>query len=120
MQVRVLFFGSLRDLIGKTSDSVSLPEGADLTALLEHYTRNKPAISGLVPSLALSVNQEYASRSTKLRDHDEVALLPPVSGGTELKGKYCEIVRQAISTQAIADGMKRGEDGAVVVFEGIV
>jgi MoaE-MoaD fusion protein len=120
MQVRVLFFGSLRDLMGKTSDSVSLPEGADLKELLAHFARNKPAMIELIPSLAVSVNQEYAGRDAKLKDQDEVALLPPVSGGSTLNDQRCEIVREKIATQAIADSMKRGEDGAVVIFEGIV
>jgi molybdopterin synthase catalytic subunit len=120
MQVRVLFFGSLRDMMGKNSDLVSLPEGTDLKELLSFFSRNKPAIAELLPSLAISVNQEYANRDTKLRDRDEVALLPPVSGGTNLLGQHCEIVREKIATQAIADSMKRGEDGAVVIFEGIV
>jgi MoaE-MoaD fusion protein len=120
MQVRVLFFGSLRDLMGKQVDSVTLREGADLQELLAIFTRNNPRIAELLPSLAISVNQEYANRDAKLNDNDEIALLPPVSGGTELKGQYCEIVRDKIRTQEIADSMKRGEDGAVVVFEGIV
>lgn len=121
MQVRVLFFGTLRDVMGKSSDSISLPDGADLSQLLERFTRDKAAIAALVPSLAIAVNEEYATRDMKLHDQDEVALLPPVSGGKgELSGRHCEIVREKIDTQGIADSMKRGEDGAVVVFEGIV
>src|SRR5512141_2478469 len=122
MQVRVLFFASLRDVMGKAADSVSLPEGAALSYLLETFTRDKPAITAFIPSLAISVNQEYATRDTKLNDRDEVAFLPPVSGGSVNReprnGKHCSIVRTAIDTQAVVGPLKRGEDGAVVVFEG--
>jgi molybdopterin converting factor subunit 1 len=120
MQVRVLFFGSLRDLMGKASDMVAMPDGADLSQLLDRFTRDKPAVAALIPSLAISVNQEYATRDVRLKDSDEVALLPPVSGGTSISGKHCEIVRTKIDTTSVVGPMKRGVDGAVVVFEGIV
>ena len=120
MQVRVLFFGSLRDLMGKSSDTMALPEGADLSQLLESFKRDKPAVAALLPSLAISINQEYATRDMRLNDSDEVALLPPVSGGIQTEGKYCALVRTKIDPAAVVVPMKRGEDGAVVVFEGIV
>ena len=121
MQVKVLFFGTLRDVMGEGERTVSLPESATLSQLLEEFRRDKPPISALLPSLAISVNQEYATRDVKLQDQDEVALLPPVSGGNGLSaGKHCAIVRAAIDTPAIVEPLKRAEDGAVVVFDGIV
>jgi molybdopterin synthase catalytic subunit len=68
-------------------------------------------------SIAVAVNQEYAGAETVLRSDDEVALLPPVSGGS---GKAASIVRDAIDTQGVLARIKRGEDGAAVVFEGVV
>jgi molybdopterin synthase catalytic subunit len=122
MQVRVLFFGSLRDLLGRASETVSLPEGAPLSQLLDRYAREKPALSGFLPSIALSVNQEYATRDLRLHDRDEVALLPPVSGGMEaaLSGQFCTIVRNKIDVAGFVEMLKRPEDGAVAVFEGTV
>ncbi len=120
MQVKLLFFGRLRDLMTRSSDTIALPEGADLSQLLALLTRDKPAISALIPSLAISINEEYATRDMKLRDQDEVALLPPVSGGSGLEGKHSAIVRERIVAPAIVEPMKRGEDGALVVFDGIV
>src|SRR4051812_30542790 len=98
MQVKVLFFGALRDVMGKSSETVELPENALVVHLLEHYSGRAPKLEGLLPSVAVSVNQEYASRTTALSDRDEVALLPPVSGGNgaELRGRYSEIVRNKI------------------------
>jgi MoaE-MoaD fusion protein len=122
MQVKVLFFGSLRDLLGRSSETLSLPDGAPLSHLLDHYSRQTPAIHQLLPSIAMSVNQEYATRDLRLSDRDEVALLPPVSGGAEpvVSGQYCTIVRNKIDVTGLVEKMKKGDDGAVVAFEGTV
>ncbi len=67
---------------------------------------------------AVAVNQEYASPQRTLREGDEVAILPPVSGGAGAGG--VEIVREPIATEAILTEVKAGGDGAVCVFDGIV
>ena len=125
MQVRVLFFGVLKDLAGKPSDSLSLPENATLGDVLSHYEQVIPRLKDTASSLAMSVNQEYAGPATRLRPGDEVALLPPVSGGSDGetpsgKPSHATIVREAINTTAILKEIKRPEDGAAAVFEGIV
>jgi molybdopterin synthase catalytic subunit/molybdopterin converting factor small subunit len=123
MQVRVLLFGVLKDLTGRESDSLSLPEGATLADVLRHYETHITLPKDLLASLATAVNQEYAARNTRLKANDEVALLPPVSGGSqgEMSGrKRARIVREAIIPANIVAAIKRPEDGAVAVFEGIV
>ena len=122
MQVRVLFFGSLRDFFGRSSETVTLPEGAPVSQLLDRYLGERPDLMRFLPSIALSVNQEYATRDLCLHDRDEVGLLPPVSGGAEatVSGQYCTIVRNKIDVAGFVEMLKRAEDGAVVVFEGTV
>ena len=122
MQVRVLFFGMLRDLLGRSSETVTLPDGAPLSQLLDRFTAEKPDLNQMLPSLALSVNQEYATGDLRLHDLDEVALLPPVSGGADPtnSGQHCTIVRNKIDVSGFVDSVRRPEDGAVVVFEGTV
>jgi MoaE-MoaD fusion protein len=124
MRVRVLFFGQLRDIIGRQEDSLELQQGARVSEVMSHYAQEFPGFQPISASIACSVNQEYASGSAVLRDGDEVGLLPPVSGGKsgvkELETPQCAIVRQTISSHQIADEIKAGHDGAVVVFEGIV
>jgi MoaE-MoaD fusion protein len=129
MRVRVLFFGMLKDLAGKASDAVDLRDGASLQDLLAYYQAQIPRLSECLPSLALAVNQRYSDLDRKLKEDDEVALLPPVSGGARdiedeksAKGELAgaTIVRDRIATQPTIDAIKRGEDGAVVIFEGIV
>jgi MoaE-MoaD fusion protein len=119
VKVRVLFFGMLKETAGRAADSAELADGATLADLLRHYERTTPKIKAMLPLIAVSINQEYARPTDRLRDGDEVALLPPVSGGAS-RTEHCAIVRERIETQRILDGIKRGEDGATAVFEGIV
>ena len=127
MQIRVLFFGIVKDLAGKPSDSLSLPENATLGDVLSHYEQVIPRLKEMAPSLAMSINQEYAGLATRLKTGDEVALLPPVSGGiadgagnTEKRSPHAAIVRETIEAAPILQSIKRPEDGAAAVFEGIV
>jgi molybdopterin converting factor subunit 1 len=116
MRVQVLFFGQLKDLTGRSSESLPLGDRATLGDVLRHYVREFPTLGKLSASLALSVNQEYASPDAPLRDGDEVALLPPVSGGAVRAGIVC----QKIDAEAIVASIKLPEDGAVAVFDGVV
>jgi MoaE-MoaD fusion protein len=123
MRVRVLFFGILKDIVGKPADEIDLPDGASVRDVLARYESHMPRLKESLPSLALAVNQEYAGPDTKLKADDEIALLPPVSGGApEPAGRqrYATIVREVIDTQRVVDALKRGEDGAALVFEGVV
>jgi molybdopterin synthase catalytic subunit len=126
MQVRVLFFGVLKDLAGHASESLSLPDHATLADVLHHYETKIALPQSLLRSLAMSVNREYAPANTKLQEDDEVALLPPVSGGSgtpsdpPAQAAHVRIIREKIDTDAILARIKRPEDGAVAVFEGIV
>ena len=124
MRVRVLFFGMLKDRMGKSSDLLELPEGASIRDLLAHYATEVPRLKESLPALAVAVNQVYASPEAKLKAGDEVALLPPVSGGsaneTVQPARYASIVRNPIDSQQVLNSIKRGEDGAALVFEGVV
>jgi len=125
MRVQILFFGMLKDLLGKTTDSVEIPEGASVGEMLAEYGKKNPQLKDSLSSLAVAVNQHYAGPETVLKAGDEVALLPPVSGGTARetpKGRrrYAQIVREPIETERILAAVKRGEDGAALVFEGVV
>jgi MoaE-MoaD fusion protein len=129
MRVRVLLFGQLRDIVGRQEEFLELRPGARVSEIMSHYEQKFPGFKPISASLACSVNQEYAPVSSVLRDGDEVGLLPPVSGGKsagtkssvgEQQSPQCAIVRQTISSQQITESIKAAQDGAVVVFEGIV
>jgi len=116
MLIRVLFFGLLKDLVGRSTETVELPEGARLQELLAHYAGQFPRLREMLPALALSVNQEYSRGDRLLRAGDEVALLPPVSGGAP----RALITHDRIDSVSVAECLKRPEDGSSVIFEGVV
>jgi MoaE-MoaD fusion protein len=120
MRVRVLFFGILKNVVGKPEDEIEVPESASVRDVLARYVSTAPQLKESLAPLALAVNQHYAGPDTKLRPGDEIALLPPVSGGAETGRRYASIVREAIHSHRVVEELKRGEDGAVVVFEGVV
>ncbi len=138
MRVRVLFFGMLKEMVGKSADTIDLPDGASVADILNQYGSQIPRLQAVLPSLALAVNQQYASPGTKLKSDDEVAMLPPVSGGSDSPASEAparqtsavsersepkvraSIIRDPIDTQQALTAIKRPEDGAAVVFEGVV
>jgi molybdopterin synthase catalytic subunit len=138
MRVRVLPFGVSKDWLGAAAATVELPEGASVADLLERLRQNLSArMNGRGPAdvlrgVAVSVNAEYATAGHVLREGDEVGLLPPVSGGsaaraakaseeyTEEPPVFIALTREAIDAEKLVAAAKRGEDGAVVVFDGIV
>ena len=81
MVVKVLFFASCRDLVGTPEASVSLPDCARVTDLLARLAEEHPRLQEMEASLMVSVNRAYVDRTRRLSDGDEVAFIPPVSGG---------------------------------------
>jgi molybdopterin synthase catalytic subunit len=118
VKVEVLFFGLSHDLTGFDRESLEVVEGTTLRELRRQYEDRFPRLREMATSLLTAVNQEVAEPSQVLGEGDEVAFMPPVSGGAS--GDFFLITREPIPTQKLADDMKAPEDGAVVVFEGVV
>lgn len=122
MQVRVLFFGVLKDLLSSSGEARTLPEGATVAGLLEDLRNG--AGHPVWGALAVAVNCEYANRAKVLHEGDEVALLPPVSGGTEDANAHRKpvvaLVRERIDRDALVAKLQQPGAGAIVVFDGIV
>jgi molybdopterin synthase catalytic subunit/molybdopterin converting factor small subunit len=116
MQVHVLPFGVLKDWLGASSSTIELDHGATVADLLVRIATTDPARSAA-----------YAPAGHVLRDGDEVGLLPPVSGGSDApeasvsdQAVLTALTHTAIDADKLIAQAKRGEDGAVVVFDGIV
>ncbi len=118
MKVNVLFFGVTHDLTGMAQEHVDLPAGESLEGLRRRYETRFPSLLSVSGSLLLAVNQEIAKASTLLQDGDEVAFMPPVSGGTG--SDVYRITRDSICAADLAGQLRAPRDGAVLVFEGIV
>ena len=81
VRVKVLFFGRLRELIGLSEETPELPEGATLAQVFDKYAERSPKLAGFRGSMVVSRNQEFAAWDTRVAAGDEIAFLPPVSGG---------------------------------------
>jgi molybdopterin synthase catalytic subunit len=132
VKVRVLFFGMLKEVVGRASDEVELGAGSRLQDLFDRYASGAPRLLDYERSIVLARNHEFAGRDAEIHDGDEVAFLPPVSGGTGIAtpytheiadsetGNFFALTRQPIDTRSIVARLQRPEDGAVVDFEGVV
>jgi MoaE-MoaD fusion protein len=119
MHVRVLLFGVLKDLFPEGIESVELPAGATVATLLDYFRTLASQQQALWASIAVAVNQQYAGLTQPLMDGDEVALLPPVSGGSG-HASHVALMLEPIKPELLIRVLKQGEDGAVVTFDGIV
>ena len=81
LRVKVLFFGRVRELVGLSEESLEVAKATTLHDLFQTYVERFPQISGFRSSLVASRNQEFAAWNSLLANGDEVAFLPPVSGG---------------------------------------
>lgn len=124
MRVRVLFFGRLKELAGCTEDWAELPSGATVEELFLFYAARAREMDTFRPSLAAAVNEGLVKWNTPLQEGDEVAFLPPVSGGADTgvsaAREVIELVRTPIRSAEYQALVKSPPDGAVVVFDGIV
>jgi molybdopterin synthase catalytic subunit len=123
MQVRVLFFGQLKEIVGVEQENADLSDGSRVGDLFDRYGRQFPALAEFRSSIAASVNQEYVSWDASLAPGDEIAFLPPVSGGSTeavAMDDIFRIVRDPIDSGEIVENLKAPEDGALVVFDGFV
>src|SRR5579884_838320 len=125
MRVRVLFFGILKDIVGRSEEAVEVAPDSTIAGLFQVYSERFETLRDKRPSILFARNREFTTPETVLADNDEVALLPPVSGGSGAAvqdeiGHYFAITRRTIDSRALVSRLQQPEDGAVVVFEGVV
>jgi MoaE-MoaD fusion protein len=127
MRVRVLFFGVLKDIVGAAEETAEAPPQATLGSLFDSYCDRFETLRERRSSILFARNREFATPEIALAENDEVAFLPPVSGGSsaalrieDAAGHLFAITREPIDSQQLARSLQRSEDGAVVVFEGVV
>ena len=125
MQIKVLFFGMLKDIVGRVEECATVEDGSNIGRLYEIYAARFPRLADHSSSILFSRNREFVNRSEFLHEGDEVAFLPPVSGGCgqSVDGEpstFCRLTRDPIDTRPLVDELQRSRDGAVIVFEGVV
>jgi molybdopterin synthase catalytic subunit len=117
MRVRLVSFGPLKAAFAAGGESRELRAGESVGGLLALLRSEGVLPEDVLRSAAVAVNHEYAAADHALHDGDEVAILPPVSGGSE---STVWLVREAIDAEPIVRSVKAGADGAVCIFDGIV
>ena len=127
VQVKLLFFASLKDIVGSRQLDFDVPSGATVNDLLERLEARYPGLRPYRSIVLTSLNEDYVDRSTVVSDGDEVAIFPPVSGGASSEPVIADrprevyrLTREAIDAREIADMILRPEDGALCIFEGVV
>lgn len=81
MRCNVLFFAQVRDAVGKDREEIALRDGATVQDALTILATQHPIIAAMSDRIAIAVDEQYCTRSVRLRDGCTIALIPPVSGG---------------------------------------
>jgi molybdopterin synthase catalytic subunit len=113
MKVRVRLFASLRERAGASEVLLELPDGARVCDALEHLA----TVTDGVPAV-MAVNHEYASSEAPLHEGDEVALIPPVSGGS-VGSLHARVTEEPLVLQELVERVRDPRAGAVVSFLGV-
>src|SRR5579872_7167298 len=118
MLVRIRLFAQLRGAAGAAYLDAALPDGATVADAMRELG-GRPPLGELLARLPvrMAVNRELAAQDTPLRPDDELALLPPVSGG---EGPHARVTDQPLDAGRVTDLVRRPGAGAVVTFEGTV
>jgi MoaE-MoaD fusion protein len=112
LRVSVRLFAGLRERAGADRVEVELPDGARVTDLL--------AAMGLTPGqCVVALNREYAEADAVVGADDEVALVPPVSGGAHDAVRRAAVTAGPLDVAALAAAVRDPRAGAVVLFEGV-
>ncbi len=118
MRLTVLGFASVSDLIGRRPVVVESESGTSVAALKQHLEARFVGLAEHWEGLAVAVNGEIADDTRTLEDGDEIALLPPVSGGAPDRSNH--LTREPIDSAAVAERVRDPGHGAVVLFLGDV
>jgi molybdopterin synthase catalytic subunit len=118
MKIRLLAFASAGDALGATEAELEVPDGSRISDLRTRLDREHPALIPLWPRLAIAMDGRIVPPDTLLEDGVEVALLPPVSGGTA--GPLAELTDEPIDVQRATAAVSGLGRGAVVIFLGTV
>jgi molybdopterin converting factor subunit 1 len=123
MKVSVRLFAGLHDLVGRRELEMELEDGATVADLRRQLVSQYPAVAPLMNALVCAVDEEYVSDDRHLRPGDEVALIPPISGGASAGAERFRVTPEPLGPSAAAELVelvRRDESGAVALFYGVV
>jgi MoaE-MoaD fusion protein len=119
MKIRIRYFAIVRELLGRSDEVREVGDATTAGELYDLIAVDAPRIAGLKRSVMLMVNQEYVPASHPLQDGDELALIPPVSGG-DGAFQHFEVTTDPLDARAIEQMVASPENGAILTFTGTV
>ena len=126
MRIKVRYFASLRERLGKTEEVRDVPAGATVATVWQLLVQEHPELHGIERSIAFAVAQEYVDKDHPLQDNDELACIPPVSGGVmggvmseEEPRILSKITQEPIDMQELSDFVADPGAGAMATFVGM-
>lgn len=123
MNIVVLFFATLKERAGRDRLTLALEEPGTVSALKQRLAQDLPNLAPALPTALVSINKEFAFAEDVVRDGDEVALFPPVSGGTMIHHHLptvFQITNDVLDLDALIRSITLPTTGAACVFTGVV
>lgn len=120
MQVQLRYFAMIRELLGRPSERRQIDQGATAGSLFDLVAAETPRLAPLKGSTMLMVNEEYVSPDHPLVDGDEVAFIPPVSGGSPGSIRLFRVQAEPLDARTVEAAVATPGAGAVVTFTGTV
>lgn len=120
MKLKVLYFATLRDRASTKEEMLDLKGGATIADLKLAVIKHHPEIEESLHTSICAVNREFAQDDQQLKEDDEVALFPPVSGGSQLPLTVFKITRQELDMNVLLDDLVQPTTGAACIFSGMV
>jgi len=121
MNVTLLFFATLRERAGVNRANMELPPQATVSMLKDQLVKEFPALKASLPTLLVAINNEFSFEDDEIPDGAEIALFPPVSGGSSEEHRTLfKIVEDAINLDELVNQISQPATGAVCVFTGLV
>lgn len=118
MKIQVRYFAVFRERLGRDEEALELPDGADVAAAIAALAARHPAVAQLSGKYQTAVNQSMVPKDTPLHDGDELALIPPVAGGSDQR--HARIVDTPPSLDRCVAAVTGPSMGGVVTFTGVV
>ncbi len=120
MRIEVLYFAILRERAKLERELLELPDGTSVAGARAIIGARHPAIAPLLPQVQAAVNRSWVADDHRLADGDELALLPPVAGGSGAAPGAIRMTAEALQMGAVIEAVGGHDAGAVVTFAGVV
>lgn len=119
--IQIRFFAGQRAIVGVGSRQQTLPSGSSVADLWQQLCTEYPRLAPYAGRMLIARNQEFCDMTAQLADGDEIAFIPPVSGGTgTTAAPLFHLTEEPLAATPLVTAVQTPSDGAVVTFTGVV